>query len=128
MALDTLAEEVEALFQGARRVARRSGHARVDAAHVLLAALEPPPDELRSALAAARVGIVELRERLERRLAELDAQVVARFPADQPTLRVFLDELARVLGDPALAAAEGATLLTRFEDYLEALLVREGWR
>ena len=61
------------------------------------------------------------------RLAELDAQVVARFPAEQATLRVFLDELARVLGDPALAG-EGVTLLTRFEDYLEALLVREGWR
>jgi hypothetical protein len=61
-------------------------------------------------------------------LAELDAQVIARFPADQPTLRVFLDELGRVLGDPALAAREGAVLLARFEDYLEALLVREGWR
>jgi len=62
------------------------------------------------------------------RLAELDAQVVARFPGEQATLRVFLDELARVLGDPALAAGEGAALLTRFENYLEALLVREGWR
>ncbi|HEY0480564.1 MAG TPA: hypothetical protein VGD37_23770 [Kofleriaceae bacterium] len=62
------------------------------------------------------------------RLAELDAQVVARFPAAQPTLRVFLDELARVLADPALAAGEGAVLLTRLEDYLEALLVRQGWR
>jgi len=61
-------------------------------------------------------------------LAELDAQVVARFPADRATLRVFLDELARVLGDPALAAGEGPALLTRFENYLEALLVREGWR
>lgn len=65
---------------------------------------------------------------LAARLAELDAHVVARFPADQATLRVFLDELARVLGDRALAVAEGTTLLTRFEDYLEALLVREGWR
>ena len=62
------------------------------------------------------------------RLAELDAQVVARFPADRATLRVFLAELARALGDPVLAAGEGVTLLTRFEDYLEALLVREGWR
>jgi hypothetical protein len=61
-------------------------------------------------------------------LAELDAQVVARFPTAQATLRVFLDELARVLGDPERAASEGAVLLTRFEDYLEALLVREGWR
>jgi hypothetical protein len=61
------------------------------------------------------------------RLAELDAQVIARFPAAQPTLRVFLDEIARVLADPA-AAGEAAALLTRFEDYLEALLVREGWR
>ena len=61
-------------------------------------------------------------------LADLDAQVIARFPADQATLRVFLDELVRVLGDPALVATEGVTLLTRFEDYLEALLVREGWR
>jgi hypothetical protein len=61
-------------------------------------------------------------------LAELDAQVVAQFPAAQATLRLFLDELARVLGDPALAATEGVALLTRFEDYLEALLVRQGWR
>ena len=61
------------------------------------------------------------------RLAELDAQVIARFPAAQATLRVFLDELARVIGDPA-EAGEATALLTRFEDYLEALLVREGWR
>jgi hypothetical protein len=60
-------------------------------------------------------------------LAELDPQVVARFPAAQTTLRVFLDELARVIGDPA-HSAEAPALLTRFEDYLEALLVREGWR
>jgi hypothetical protein len=62
------------------------------------------------------------------RLAELDAQVLARFPAEQATLRLFLGELARVLGDPELAAGEGAVLLMRFEDYLEALLVREAWR
>src|SRR5262245_41093109 len=60
MAVEALAEEVEALFHGARRVARRSGHARVDATHVLLAALEPPPDELRGALAAARIDIAVL--------------------------------------------------------------------
>jgi hypothetical protein len=58
------------------------------------------------------------------RLAELDAQVVARFPSAEPTLRAFLDQITRALGDPAEAAA----LLARFEDYLEALLVREGWR
>lgn len=61
-------------------------------------------------------------------LADLDAEVMARFPAEQATLRVFLDELTRVLGDPALATGEGVVLLTRFEDYLEALLVRETWR
>jgi hypothetical protein len=62
------------------------------------------------------------------RLAELDAQVVARFPAEQATLRLFVDELARVLADPTLAAVEGVVLVQRFEDYLEALLVRDGWR
>jgi hypothetical protein len=61
------------------------------------------------------------------RLAELDAAVVARFPAAAPTLRVFLDELGRALADPA-RAAEADALVTRLEDYLEALLVREGWR
>ena len=61
-------------------------------------------------------------------LADLDAQVIARFPADSATLRIFLDELVRVLGDPELATRESVALLTRFEDYLEALLVREGWR
>jgi hypothetical protein len=61
-------------------------------------------------------------------LAELGPRIAARFPADQPTVQVFLAELTRVLGDPALAAREGVVLLTRFEDYLEALLVREGWR
>jgi hypothetical protein len=61
------------------------------------------------------------------RLAELDAAVVDRFPAAGPTLRVFLDELARVLGDPA-RGAEADVLVSRLEDYLEALLVREGWR
>ena len=62
------------------------------------------------------------------RLAELDALVVAQFPAAEPTLRLFLDELARVLGDPAAAPGEAVVLLIRFEDYLEALLVRQGWR
>lgn len=62
------------------------------------------------------------------RLAELEAQVVARFPSDRATIRIFLDELGRVLSDPALAAAEGIALLTRFEDYLEALQVRASWR
>jgi len=62
------------------------------------------------------------------RLAELDAQVIARFPGEQATLRVFLDELGRVLGDPVRAAADGPALLGRFEDYLDALLVRERWR
>ena len=61
-------------------------------------------------------------------LGELDARVIARFPTDATTLRIFLDELVRVLGEPELAAREGIALLTRFEDYLEALLVREGWR
>jgi hypothetical protein len=61
------------------------------------------------------------------RLDELDAQVMARFPAAAATLRIFLDELARVLGDPA-AAGERAALLTRLEDYLEALLVSEARR
>jgi len=61
-------------------------------------------------------------------LADLDAQVIARFPGDHTTLRIFLDELVRVLGDPELAAREGIALVSRFEDYLEALLVREGWR
>ena len=61
-------------------------------------------------------------------LADLDAQVTARFPGDHATLRIFLDELVRVLGDPELAAREGIALVSRFEDYLEALLVREGWR
>lgn len=60
-------------------------------------------------------------------LAELDAAVCARFPAAEPTLRVFLDELARVVADPA-RAADAATLAIRLEDYLEALLVRERWR
>ena len=60
-------------------------------------------------------------------LAELDAQVIARFPAARSTLRIFLDQLSRVLADPD-AAGEATALLTRFEDYLEALLVREGWR
>lgn len=61
------------------------------------------------------------------RLSELEDQVVARFPSDGATLRVFLGELRRVLSDPALAAEAGA-LVNRFEDYLEALLVREAWR
>jgi len=61
-------------------------------------------------------------------LAALDAQVVAQFPAAAPTLRLFLDELARVLADPAAPPGEAVVLLTRFEDYLEALLVRQGWR
>jgi len=62
------------------------------------------------------------------RLAELDAQVIQRFPTAEPTLRIFLDELARVLDDPAAPASDGAALVTRFEDYLEALLVRHAWR
>jgi hypothetical protein len=59
--------------------------------------------------------------------AELDALAGARFPAEAATLRLFLDELARVLAGPG--GAEEATLLVcRLEDFLEALLVRERWR
>ena len=58
-------------------------------------------------------------------LAALDEEVRARFPGAEATLRLFLAELARVLADPALAAEEGVVMLTRLEDYLEALLVRE---
>lgn len=67
------------------------------------------------------------------RLAELDEAAVAWLaglrpdPAAERTLRVFLDQLAGVLGDPA-RAAEAEVLVSRLEDYLEALLVREGWR
>lgn len=57
-------------------------------------------------------------------LRELDAAVIARFPAAEPTLRLFLDELARMVAEPALAR-DAAVLLDRFEDYLEALLVRQ---
>jgi len=116
MAIDTLAEEVEALFQGARRVARRSGHARVDAAHVLLAALEPPPDELRSALAAARVGIVELRDRLERRLADLPRDMSADGAVE---LADSLRPLLRVAGDRAAGRGDGPV---RTVDVIDALL------
>jgi ATP-dependent Clp protease ATP-binding subunit ClpB len=116
MAIDTLAEEVEALFQGARRVARRSGHTRVDAAHVLLAALEPPPDELRSALAAARVGIVDLRDRLERRLADLPRDAAG---ADPVELADSLRPLLRVAGERAAGRGPGPV---RTVDVIDALL------
>src|SRR5262245_5061778 len=116
MALDALAEEVEELFQGARRVARRSGHARVDATHVLLAALEPPPDELRGALAAARVGITELRDRLERRLADLPRDA----PADETVeLAEGLRPLLRVAGERAARRGGGPV---RTIDVIDALL------
>jgi hypothetical protein len=60
--------------------------------------------------------------------AELRAQAIARFPGAEDTLKVFLGELGRVLADPERAADEGAVLLSRLEDYLEALLVKERWR
>ena len=62
------------------------------------------------------------------RLAELEQAALARFPGEAATLGLFLAELARVLADAKLAASEGVALATRLEDYLEALLVREGWR
>lgn len=58
-------------------------------------------------------------------LTQLRAEVDARFPADQATLGVFLANLARVLDDPVGAAREATALVSRFEDYLEALIVRE---
>src|SRR5262245_8320821 len=116
MALDALAEEVEELFQGARRVARRSGHGRVDAAHVLLAALEPPTDELRGALAAARVGITELRDRLERRLVDLPRDVP---PDEAVELADSLRPLLRVAGERAARRGQGPV---RTVDVIDALL------
>ncbi|HSS00367.1 MAG TPA: AAA family ATPase, partial [Kofleriaceae bacterium] len=120
MSIDTLAEEVEALFQGARRVARRSGHTRVDAAHVLLAALEPPPDELRAALAAARVGIVELRDRLERRLAEQPRDLARdAVPDDTVELADAIRPLLRAAGERAAGRGPGPV---RTVDVIDALL------
>ncbi len=115
MALATLAEEVEALFHGARRVARRTGHARVDAAHVLLAALEPPPDELRRALAAARVDLLELRDRLEGRLADLPRDGVG----DEIELAETVRPLLRAAGERAAGRGDGPV---RTVDIIDALL------
>jgi ATP-dependent Clp protease ATP-binding subunit ClpA len=116
MAVAALAEEVEALFQGARRVARRTGHAQVDAVHVFLAALEPPPDELRGALAAARVGLVLLRDRLERRLADLPRGVPAE---DAVELADSVRPLLRVAGERAARRGDGPV---RTVDVIDALL------
>ncbi|HEY0480563.1 MAG TPA: AAA family ATPase [Kofleriaceae bacterium] len=116
MALDALAEEVEDLFQGARRVARRSGHARVDAAHVLLAALEPPPEALRGALAAARVGIAVLRDRLEHRLAGLPRDAPGN---DAVELADGLRPLLRAAGERAAGRGPGPV---RTIDVIDALL------
>jgi ATP-dependent Clp protease ATP-binding subunit ClpB len=124
MALDALAEEALALFQGARRVARRHGHARVDAAHVLLAALEPPPDELRGALAAARVGIALLRDRLERRLADLPRGVPGQGVPGQGVddaieLADGLRPILRAAGERAAGRGQGPV---RTVDVIDALL------
>ena len=116
MAVEALADEVEALFHGARRVARRSGHARVDAAHVLLAALEPPPDELRGALAAARIDIALLRDRVERRLGELPRGVAGDEAVE---LADAIRPLLRVAGERAARRGPGPV---RAVDVIDALL------
>lgn len=61
-------------------------------------------------------------------LDEIEALAVERFPADQATVRLFRMELERVLGQPAASPTEAVALLSRFEDFLEALLVRSRWR
>jgi hypothetical protein len=61
-------------------------------------------------------------------LDELEALAVERFPEDQATVRLFRTELERVLGQPAASPAEAVALLSRFEDFIEALLVRSRWR
>jgi ATP-dependent Clp protease ATP-binding subunit ClpB len=118
-----IAEEVEELFRGARRVARRLGHRRVDAPHLFLAALEPPCLELKAALSAARAPIAELRERLEAGLGQeprvaqagqavelgqalrpLLAEVGERAAGRGEPVRT-LDLLEALLGMPALAEA-----------------------
>ncbi|HEX3474998.1 MAG TPA: AAA family ATPase [Kofleriaceae bacterium] len=120
MALDALADEVEALFQGARQVARRAGHARVDAAHVLLAALEPPPAALRAALAAARVDLVLLRDRLERRLAELPRDLTGdQAVEDAVELADAIRPLLRTAGERAARRDRGPV---RAVDVIDALL------
>jgi len=116
MALEMLAEDVEGLFQGARRVARRSGHAQVEATHVLLAALEPPSDALRSALAAARVGIVDLRDRLERRLTGVPRDPSA---GEAVELADSLRPLLRAAGERAAHRGPGPV---RTVDMIDALL------
>ena len=46
-------------------------------------------------------------------LADLDAQVTARFPGDLTTLRIFLDELVRVLGKVDRIEARSPTPIVR---------------
>jgi ATP-dependent Clp protease ATP-binding subunit ClpB len=116
MALDELADEALALFQAARRVARRAGHARVDAAHVLLAALEPPPAALRGALAAARVDLVVLRDRLEHRLAALPRDATGD---DAVELADGIRPLLRAAGERAARRDRGPV---RAVDVIDALL------
>ena len=110
-----MTDEVEELFRGARRVARRHGHAQVDAAHVLLAALEPPPDALRAALASARVTVSALRDRLERGLAERPGAALAE---DAIELAEGLRPLLRAAGE---RAARGGGPLGAL-DVIDALL------
>lgn len=61
-------------------------------------------------------------------LDTLAEEVEDRLPAAQPTPRVFLDELARALADPALATGEAAGGLTAPEDHLGGLRGRQAWR
>jgi ATP-dependent Clp protease ATP-binding subunit ClpB len=116
MAIEAIAEEVEELFRGARRVARRLGHARVDAAHVFLAALEPPPEPLRAALAGARLAVADLRDRLETRLAGLPGGA----PEEEAIeLADGMRPLLRAAGESAARRGDGPV---RALDVIDALL------
>jgi len=110
------ADEVEELFRGARRVARRLGHGRVGAGHVLLAALEPPPDQLRAALASARVTAADLRERVERRLADVPGGA----PADDAI--ELADELRPILRAAGESAGSRGAGPVRALDVIDAVL------
>ena len=90
----------------ARRVASRLGHERVEARHVLLAALDPPSPRLRAALGAARLPVAELRAALRDGIAQRSSDAERVQPEVSSELAGLLAASASIPG--ALSAEDGA--------------------
>lgn len=94
--------ESDEVVAAARRVAARLGHEKVEARHVLLAALDPPSERLRAALGAAHLPVGELRESLMKGIAQRSSD------AERVEPELSLDVAELVAASDSMPSAQSA--------------------